>query len=55
MTTHWALGSQNEVLAEELKETSWWRVVRSLLIFRVLRHCPLWTGWLPMHQPQHLE
>jgi hypothetical protein len=55
MTTHWALGSQNEVLAEELKETSWWWVVRSLFVFHVLRHCLLWTGWLPMRQPQFLE
>ena len=42
----------HEVLAEELKESNWWRVVRSFFVFHVIRHYPLWAGWLPMHQPQ---
>jgi cardiolipin synthase len=40
------------VLAEELKESNWWRVVRSFFVFHVIRHYPLWACWLPMHQPQ---
>ena len=42
----------HEVLAEELKESNWWRVVRSFFVFHVIRYYPLWAGWLPMHQPQ---
>jgi cardiolipin synthase len=42
----------HEVLAEELKESNWWRVIRSFFVFHVIRHYPLWAGWLPIHQPQ---
>jgi cardiolipin synthase A/B len=28
-----------------------WQVVRSFVVFHVLRHFPRWAGWLPAHTP----
>jgi cardiolipin synthase len=42
----------HEVLAEELQESNWWRVLRSFFVFHVLRRYPAWAGWLPAHQPR---
>lgn len=35
-----------------LKESSWWRTVRSFLLFHFLRRYPSWIGWLPAHVPK---
>ncbi|HTH43979.1 MAG TPA: cardiolipin synthase ClsB [Oxalicibacterium sp.] len=36
----------------ELKESSWWRLLRSYVLFHLLRHYPAWLGWLPAHAPK---
>ena len=36
----------------DLKESSWWRVTRSFLLFHFLRRYPAWVGWLPAHAPR---
>lgn len=35
-----------------LKESSWWRLVRSSILFHLLRRYPSWIGWLPAHAPK---
>jgi cardiolipin synthase A/B len=35
----------------ELKESSWWRLLRGYLLFHLLRRYPAWLGWLPAHAP----
>ncbi|MGY2290077.1 cardiolipin synthase ClsB [Pseudomonas sp. SDO528_S397] len=29
-----------------------WRLTVGFLVFHVLRHVPVWTGWLPAHKPR---
>jgi cardiolipin synthase len=41
-----------EITDEGLEEPHWWRVLRSVLVFHVLRRYPAWAGWLPAHRPQ---
>ncbi len=41
-----------EIFASPLQESSWWRLLRSFLVFHVLRLYPSWAGWLPAHQPR---
>jgi len=41
-----------EITDEGLEEPRWWRVLRSVLVFHVLRRYPSWAGWLPAHQPR---
>lgn len=41
-----------EITDEGLEEPRWWRVLRSVLVFHVLRRYPAWAGWLPAHQPR---
>ena len=36
---------------DDLVESSGWRLVRSFLLFHVLRRYPAWAGWLPAHSP----
>lgn len=36
----------------DLKESSWWRVIRSFFLFHLLRRYPSWIGWLPAHAPR---
>lgn len=35
-----------------LKESSWWRLIRSFILFHFLRRYPSWIGWLPAHVPK---
>jgi cardiolipin synthase len=41
-----------EVTDQGLEEPRWWRVLRSVLVFHVLRRYPSWAGWLPPHRPR---
>jgi cardiolipin synthase len=41
-----------EIFASPLQESSWWCLLRSFLVFHVLRLYPSWAGWLPAHQPR---
>lgn len=41
-----------EIDIRELKESSWWRLVRGFVLFHFLRRYPSWIGWLPAHQPR---
>jgi cardiolipin synthase len=49
---HLIAHSCRQVAAEDLAESSWWRVVRSFFVFHLLRRYPAWAGWLPAHAPQ---
>ncbi len=40
-----------QISAQGLEEPRWWRVLRSVLVFHVLRRYPAWALWLPAHQP----
>lgn len=40
------------VEATDLRESSLWRVVRSVFVFHFLRRFPAWAGWLPAHVPR---
>ncbi|HWV62897.1 MAG TPA: cardiolipin synthase ClsB, partial [Oxalicibacterium sp.] len=44
--------SCNEIDIRELKESSWWRLMRSFVLFHFLRRYPAWIGWLPAHKPR---
>jgi cardiolipin synthase len=44
--------SCKQIQVEDLTEWSGWRLVRSFLIFHVLRWYPSLTGWLPRHAPR---
>lgn len=44
--------SCKQVQASDLSEWSGWRLVRSFLIFHLLRWYPSWVGWLPRHAPK---
>lgn len=44
--------SCREIEASELSEWSGWRLVRSFIIFHLLRWYPSWVGWLPRHAPK---
>ena len=44
--------SCQEIAAHTLEAPSAWRLVRSVLVFHILRHYPAWAGWLPTHRPQ---
>ena len=39
------------VSAEGLPPASRWHLLRSVLVFHVLRRYPAWAGWLPEHRP----
>lgn len=41
-----------EVAAGELRESHWWRVLRSVFVFHAMRRFPTWAGWLPRHAPR---
>lgn len=41
-----------EIDIRELKESSWWRLMRSFVLFHFLRRYPAWIGWLPAHKPR---
>ncbi|WP_188394338.1 cardiolipin synthase ClsB [Oxalicibacterium flavum] len=43
--------SCRQVAIEDIKEPTWWRLVRSFVVFHILRRYPLWAGWLPAHAP----
>lgn len=38
--------------AAELKESHWWRQLRGVFLFHVLRKYPSWAGRLPAHAPR---
>ena len=44
--------SCREVKIEEVRETGVWATVRSFFVFHLLRHYPVWAGWLPAHAPR---
>ncbi len=44
--------SCKEIDINELNESSWWRLIRSFVLFHFLRRYPSWVGWLPAHQPR---
>ncbi len=41
-----------QIRTEDLTEWSAWRLVRSFVIFHILRWYPSLTGWLPRHAPR---
>jgi cardiolipin synthase len=43
--------SCKQIEAEDLKESSVWRQVRSFFVFHFLRRFPSWAGWFPAHAP----
>ena len=49
---HLMAHSCKQIQVEDLTEWSGWRLVRSFLIFHVLRWYPSLTGWLPRHAPR---
>ena len=49
---HLMTNSCKQIRVEDLTEWSGWRLVRSFLIFHVLRWYPSLTGWLPRHAPR---
>lgn len=46
--------SCRQVRSEDLAAPSWWRVLRSFLVFHLLSRYPAWAGWLPAHAPRIL-
>lgn len=44
--------SCKQIAAKDLRESNWWRVVRSFFVFHLLRRYPSWLGWLPAHVPR---
>ena len=44
--------SCKKIEIRDLKESGWWRLLRSYLLFHVLRRYPSWLGWLPAHVPR---
>lgn len=44
-------GSCKKIDIHDLNEPSWWRLMRSFVLFHFLRRYPAWVGWLPAHQP----
>lgn len=44
--------SCKKIEIQNLKESGWWRLVRSFILFHVLRRYPAWIGWLPAHVPK---
>ncbi len=40
-----------EISADRLPPASPWQLLRSVLVFHVLRRYPAWAGWLPEHRP----
>lgn len=46
--------SCKQIRAEDLATPSWWRVLRSFLVYHLLSHYPAWAGWLPAHAPRIL-
>ena len=44
--------SCKQVEVDETRHAGWWPVVRSALVFHVLRHFPSWISWLPAHAPR---
>lgn len=44
--------SCKEIDIRDLKESGWWRLVRSFVLFHFLRRYPAWVGWLPAHRPK---
>jgi len=51
---HLIAHSCKEIVAAELVEPTWWRVVRSFFVFHLLSRYPAWAGWLPAHSPRLL-
>jgi len=43
--------SCREVCSQRLPTPRWWEIVRSAVVFHVLRRFPAWAGLLPAHQP----
>ena len=43
--------SCTQVEVDETRGAGWWPVIRSAIVFHVLRHFPLWLSWLPAHAP----
>jgi cardiolipin synthase len=41
-----------KIEAKDLRESSWWRQLRSFFLFHVLRRYPAWAGLLPAHAPK---
>ncbi len=51
---HLMAHSCKEIAADDLEESSRWRVIRSFFVFHVVRRYPAWSGWLPAHAPRLL-
>ena len=49
---HLIAHSCTEIVVGDLGAASRWRVVRSYVLFHVLRWYPAWAGWLPAHAPR---
>ena len=48
---HLIAHSCKQIQHSDLEETTWWRKLRSLFVFHLLRRYPAWAGWLPAHAP----
>lgn len=44
--------SCKQIDIRNLKESGWWRLLRSSILFHLLRRYPAWLGWLPAHVPK---
>jgi cardiolipin synthase len=44
--------SCREVKAGDLMASNWWRVLRSILVFHLLRRFPTWAGYWPARRPR---
>ena len=44
--------SCKQIESQQLGDWSGWRLVRSFLIFHLMRWYPAWVGWLPRHAPR---
>ena len=44
--------SCTQIDTQQLGEWSGWRLVRSFLVFHLMRWYPAWAGWLPRHAPR---
>ena len=49
---HLVRHSCQQIKAEDLVESTWWRGVRSFFVFHLLSRYPAWAGWLPAHAPR---
>jgi cardiolipin synthase len=44
--------NSQQIIAHDLPESNWWRLVRSYFVYHLLSRYPAWADWLPAHVPR---